>query len=469
MKMMIRLLALMAAMMVCLTPVLGAMAEAAEPAAEAAAEENNLPFTGAADDVLITVNGQAITRAVVENLYASIYETYSYYGAYYGIDVTDPATREGMYAAALYYSTRYAVEDQAAEKLGFTQFTDEELAALATEVDATWESYIESYITYYGGGLAENATDGEKAAARENAIAGLSDMGYSYDELMASAKNNAAYEKLQADAVKDVVVDDAAIQAAFDAKVAEDTAAYAGNILNYELSTQYYGQESYYVPEGYRGVTHILLNVDEELLSAYQDLSARLEEQEQADGAEATEGTEEAAAEPTEPVTQEQVDAAREAVIASVQDKIDAIYARLDAGESFESLIAEFGNDPGMESEPYASEGYSVAADSVLYDPVFVQAAFSVDNVGDVAQPVVGMYGVHIVKYLRDVPSGAVPMTDAIKDSLRSTMTAELESAAYSAALNSWMDASDIVFENSMSQLMAQNGYIGEDGKLVAE
>ena len=69
---------------------------------------------------------------------------------------------------------------------------------------------------------------------------------------------------------------------------------------------------------------HILLPVDDELMKNYQDLQARLEEQvEAAEDTEDTVAAEETAAadataEPTaEPVTQEQVDEAKAAILAS--------------------------------------------------------------------------------------------------------------------------------------------------------
>ena len=47
----------------------------------------------------------------------------------------------------------------------------------------------------------------------------------------------------------------------------------------YEFYTQYYGYETQYRPEGYRGITHILLGVDQELLDKWLELTAKLEEQ----------------------------------------------------------------------------------------------------------------------------------------------------------------------------------------------
>ncbi|MGN0747165.1 MAG: peptidylprolyl isomerase, partial [Aristaeellaceae bacterium] len=253
-----------------------------------------------------------------------------------------------------------------------------------------------------------------------------------------------------------------------------------------------YGQTSYYQPEGYRGVTHILLQVDDELLQAYQDLSAQLEEQQEADEEAAAEETaepageeaaaeetaepagEEAAAEetaepageeaapeetaePVQRVTREDVDAAYAAIIASVQPTIDEINAKLAEGVAFADLVAEYGTDPGMQSEPYKTEGYAVHLDSILWDPVFVQAAFSVENVGDIAQPVVGSYGVHIVQYTRDVPAGPVELTDEIKAELREDLLATAENEMFNTTMDAWLAAAEVTYTDEGKAFLPQD------------
>ena len=223
----------------------------------------------------------------------------------------------------------------------------------------------------------------------------------------------------------------------------EDKETYGADIGTYEYMTNYYGETSYYQPEGYRGVTHILLKVDDELMNAYQDLSAKLEEQQEAEE-EAAEG--EDVASPTDLVTQADVDAAYDAIIASVQPTIDEINLKLAEGVSFADLVAEYGTDPGMQSEPYKTEGYPVHLDSILWDPVFVQAAFSVENVGDIAQPVVGSYGVHIVQYTRDVPAGPVELTDEIRADLREELLATAESEMFNTTMDAWLAAAEVTY-----------------------
>ena len=331
--------------------------------------------------------------------------------------------------------------------------SDEERAQLEADVAEEWENLIDTYIRYYGN-LADDATDEDKAAARISAVAGLEAMGYTQESILQNELDNAKFDKVEAEMVKGVEITDEDVQNAFDKKVQEDKETYGADIGTYEYMTNYYGETSYYQPEGYRGVTHILLKVDDELMNAYQDLSAKLEEQQEAEE-EAAEGEETAT--PTDLVTQADVDAAYDAIIASVQPTIDEINLKLAEGVSFADLVAEYGTDPGMQSEPYKTEGYPVHLDSILWDPVFVQAAFSVENVGDIAQPVVGSYGVHIVQYTRDVPAGPVELTDEIKADLREELLATAENEMFNTTMDAWLAAAEVTYTAEGETFMPQD------------
>ena len=140
------------------------------------------------------------------------------------------------------------------------------------------------------------------------------------------------------------------------------------------------------------------------------------------------------------------MDAAYQAIIASVQPTIDEINQKLSEGVAFADLIVEYGTDPGMEQEPNKSLGYSVHQDSILWDPAFVKAAFSVNNVGDVAEPVLGSYGVHIVQYTRDVPAGPVEYTADVQLALHEEALSAKEGELFSATMNEWLNAAEVSY-----------------------
>lgn len=446
MKKISRLLALVLALMLCTASVCTAVAD------EATATDTTETATTSSTDVMATVNGEPVLRETVENIASNLSYTYSQYG----YDTTTDENVKIINQIALDYAIQYALMDQKAAEWGLDQFTDEEMESLKASNAESWNSLVDSYVSYYGN-LTDESTDEEKLAAKTSALAALEAMGYTEDVMMQSTLEEERYNRVRNKMIENVEVTDDEVQSAFDTQVESDKASYEGNVAYYEYMTQYYGQTSYYVPEGYRGITHILLTVDDDLLQNYEDLAAKLEEQEEAEDTDTTEATATDVTEETEtPVTQADVDAAYQAILDSVQPTIDEINQKLADGASFADLITEYGADPGMQSEPYKSEGYSVHQDSVIWDAAFVKAAFSVEKVGDVSEPVVGSYGVHIVYYLRDVPSGAVDLTDDIKEDLKSTLLSEKENEAFTTTMQLWRDASKIEYTAEIEALDAE-------------
>lgn len=457
MKKTARLLALMLALMLCAVSTISAMAEdAAAPTADPTAESTAAP-TADPNAMMATVNGVSVIRADVDTIAANLLNSYSQYG----YDTTDESFQAIVNQYALDYAVQLELMNQKAKEWGFDQFTDEEKAQIEADNAAGWAEIVDQYVTYYGG-LSAEATDEEKAAARVDMIAMLESMGYTEAVLLENAYENAKFDRVEAEMIKNAAVTDEEIQAAFDEKVKADEAAYKEDIATYEYMTQYYGQPVYYMPAGYRGVTHILLEVDAELLSNYQTLTARLEEQQDeaehpaptADPAITPDPSAEPTATPLPPVTQEEVDAAYNAIIASVQPTIDEINQKLSAGTPFAELVAEYGTDPGMEREPEKTDGYSVHMDSIIWDPAFVKAAFSVEKVGDVAAPVVGSYGVHIVQYTRDVPSGAVEFTEEVKNTIQDELLSQKENELFESTINEWKNASVITYSEEAQGML---------------
>lgn len=427
--------------------------EEAEVESESVAED-----TAQEDTVLAVVNGENLMQSDVDSY--AYYLLYLYYSQ--GFDITNPELTAYIQQAAIQGSVEQAVFFQKAKELGFDQFTAEEEAQLQQDAQASLDAEIENWITN-NAGLAEDATDADKATARVNAIAALEAQGYTLEALIASLRQDMIYERLYADMVKDATVTDEEVRAAFDAQVEADKQTYADPSM-YEQALYYFGMTPYYVPEGYRGVTQILLQVDSELMSNYQGLQASLEEA-QDEAEKANEGdasatadaqaTADASAEPTAtPVTQADVDAAYAAILASVQPTVDEIKAKLATGTPFADLIAEYNTDPGMTQEPYKSQGYSVSMDSIYFDPAFVRAAFSVDEIGEVSEPYVGTHGVYIVCYVRDVPAGPVEYTDEIKNTLTQSLITDKENTLFGEKLDAWVSEAEVIYTDAGNAYM---------------
>ncbi len=422
------------ALVMALTMLLSGSAVMAEDAAAPQAED--------ASTVLATVNGEEITLGQVQEIYEQIVAYYSQQG----YDMTDPQNMEIARQMAMSAMIEQTVGNQKAHELGLDVFTAEEEAALVRENDAMWEEAVASYIDNMTD-LDENATEDQIAAERLNTINYFRPTGYTVEGTLAVSRQEMITDRLTAAVAGEPGITDEEVRSAYDAMVEEDKATYEDNVLQYEYATQYMGQVPLYRPAGYRSVYHILLTVDEALLEKYTTLAARWEEQAEAqdDDSEPTEGAPAETAEPQAQVTWQEVEDARLAVIASVQDKIDEIHAALDAGTPFLELAEQYTADTAMLEEPARTTGYEVHPESFIYDAAFTLGAFSMEQPGDVSEPVVSSFGVHILYYNRDLPSVEEP-TEADLEELRVYLTENRQSEAYTAAVDAWMDAAEILY-----------------------
>lgn len=367
------------------------------------------------DPVLFTLNGEEVTVSMVDEEIVYLMNQ----GYLTDFDY-ETAIQEAMIPQMLILNQ--------IKKMGMDQFTDEEIEAFHIDAQNQWDAAIEQNMIYF---LSEDTEEGRKLAKEAVAAAFLSegiDLDMVFNELKQAAMYDRFYNAMFAEA--DIAVTEAEVKAIFDACVAQDRDLYENNVMNYEISTMYYGNPSWYMPEGFRGITHILLDVDEELLNAFVDAQAAQEEEVGQVGEKAD------------------ADAAMQAILDSRKEEIDAIYDALANGDSFEGLIALYGTDPGMMDETNLKNGYSVHRDSVIWDPAFISGSFSDKMVkpGDVSDPVVGSYGIHILYYLRDIPSGAVELSDEIYSEIEAYLQNDKMTEIYNAALAEWKAEAEIVY-----------------------
>ena len=368
--------------------------------------------------VLATFDGEEITLEEVQAILDDM--------------VSQDYAEPGDYALALEYIIVTQVKEAKIKELGLDELTAEEEEALRAEAHEMWENALDNYVSYY---LTDD-TEESRNELRETAIAYYTSQGLDEEYVVEYLKWSAPYDKLEKYVMElsDVSVTEEEIRESFEAAAADEGAYLKDNVPTYEIY-QMYGASFWYVPEGYRGIIHILLSVDEELMAAYEDAQATYEE---SVTDEAPEG---------DAALKAARDQAYDAVIASKQDTIDEIYARLEKGESFSDLIAQYGQDPGMQNADRLASGYEVHEQSIIYDPAFIAAAFSdkMQKPGDVSDPVVGTSGIHILYYLRDIPGGIVEMTEEIRAEIEESLLTEKKSTASSEALEAWYAEHEIV------------------------
>ncbi len=333
--------------------------------------------------VLMTVGGVPIYQDDVE-YYMQLTQMYYQYGMLpYYYDKLD--------------SLQYLLYYDAAAKL----LTDGKVEALlkdsydelAMQYGTQFDGYVDERVAEIKGEEGYSGTDEE---AYEQALEYFNAVGYTRESYIQEALTTEAYN-VYLESIE-VNVTDEEVRAAFDRLADADRQMYEGSLENYENYVMRRGYTSYYTPEGYRGILHILLPADEALLESYKN---------------AAEG--------------EEKQAAAAAVVASIQDTIDEIYAAYEAGTPFVDLIAKYNTDPGMTDESNLASGYQVHKDGTTYMKEFTDGSFSegMDEPGDISKPVVTSYGVHILYYLSDIPGGIAEMTDEIASSIREDLEGE--------------------------------------------
>ncbi len=473
-------------MCVCLLAGMAALAEetaqpvstpeaTAQPAAAPEATAEPIPPI-AEDAVLATLNGADITWGDAQAAYSSLVNQY---GNYY--DLTDAANVNLLRSVAMENAITETLLMNKAVELGLSELTEEEISQLDASAAADWESAMSNYMSYAG--LTDESTEEEKASLRAQAEAYYLEAGYTAESLKADYRRYAVLDKVQDLMVGDVTVTDEEVEALYQSLVAADKELYENDVAayveynNYVDMMAYYAQmygsandmdHAWYKPEGFRAVKHILLPVDEALMTAYTDLQARYEEQQaHADeaaqdaqdnpAAEPAEGAEPAeAAEPeatAEPVTAEQVNEAKAAILSALAGTIDEINQKIAEGVEFDELIATYGvdadgnpSDPGMNAEPYKTSGYEVCSASSNYVPEFVEAAMSIPELGGVSAPYLSSYGIHIVKYIGDVPGGPVEMTEAQREAKRAGLLSTKQNERYAEKVDEWMAGSTLTY-----------------------
>ena len=398
--------------------------------------------------VVASYDGGEVTANDVMGEFTNNYsQTYYLYQYYFGYSMTADEVHSLMEESIDQHVRNAIVAEHFDETM---ELSAEELAEVETLAQ-------ESFETAQTGALdaAEGKTDKEKQA---NTRVLLKQEGLTYDSIYANQLVSAKVTKME-QSLRDAVteVSDEDLQAAYDAKVAEQQESYTdGSSFESDMS----GDSAIvcWMPEGYRTVKHILVIPEDELMSTYKtavsDLSSAQSTLEgyQAELAalnddDATEGARTAeeiqadidAAEASVASAQSAVETAAQACLDSVKDKTDEIYARLEAGEDFEALIAEYGEDPGMQNEPTSSRGYYVSAASTNWEVNFRDAAMALENVGDyTTEPVLSGSGVHIIRYESDVTAGPVAL-DEVREALYAETLTELQEANVTDTIEAWV------------------------------
>ena len=439
--------------------------------------------------VVAKVNDHEITKAewLAYRDYMAAYEQ-QYMQQYYGFSMPiDEETLASYGESALEQMIQsYVVEDKIAE-LGYDQLTEEETAEI-DEYATSMADFYKMMLRYQNYPEIETVEEEAERLASAEGEAGepvatitdaeldemltkdLEATGYTYEYFKMSETASKKEERIKAYAHEGIAVTDEEVQANFDEQVASQKEVFDATPSMY-MSYKDYGYDTYYVPAGYRGVKHVLVKIDEAketeiktltssvstAESAVANATAQLEELKDEDTAEYD--AEAKAAYDEQVAALEAQIASEQAALAENQEKLTAlteeafaeilptaeeVLAKAQAGENFDELIAAYGEDQGMTTEPNKTTGYYVCEGLATYEQAFQDAAMALANVGDISDLVKTSYGYHILQYTGDIEAGAVEMTEEIKTSIHDSLLTTAQNAAYEAAVTEWTSAAKV-------------------------
>ncbi len=369
---------------------------------------------------LAMVNGRPvdITEAKAEYDYYSM--LYTLYG--YGEDMLAELRRD---ITNYYVQLELVFEQYDKLELG----KDFDMEAMKAEALAAFESNVEGYKTYVQkDGKTEEEIDKE---AREMMEADGYGVDYFERTLYTQERILAVMEYYTAD----LSVSEEDVRAYYDELVAADKTDFEANPAAYESAVSN-GETVLYVPEGFRAVKHILINLSEENVTRMRKLESELAS---VNLALAQADADIAALTAQKTALEKEADE----IFATIEGRAQEVLDKLANGEDFIALMEEYGEDPGMEREPYKTEGYLVFAESAQWVTPFRDGAMALEKVGDVSQPVRTSYGLHIIRYEYDVVSGPVAYED-VQTALTNQLNEEIFNSHFDSLLKQWQDEAEI-------------------------
>lgn len=381
--------------------------------------------------VIIEAAGKTITKGEVQAETDALLDYYaSVYPMYYGVafDPADPDTIKATREQAVEGLVELAVMEKKIAELGLDQFTAEEEAEIKSTIDEQYESYA-SFVKSYALSDTELTGDELQTAIDEQMIV----MGYGTKEQMLEAERMTRAQDRLVDSVTSAVsVSDEEVQAEYDYRLYNAKSTYEEYPYAYGVDLTNGTVGMYYAPAGYRYVKHILIQFNADDQTTIDELNTQLaaKQNELADAQETEALNAEIAA------LEAELDAAKENAYAAIQPTIEEIQQKLAEGESFDSLIDAYNQDPGMTS---ASEGYAVSAVSTNWVQEFTDASMKLENIGDISEPVRSSYGIHIIQYASDIPEGEIGLEN-VREELTQELLTTKQDNAFISALEQWVE-----------------------------
>ena len=339
---------------------------------------------GAKPVLAATVGDQEITVTQLENSYNNS----SSYASSYGYDTSteDGVTQFRDYLLDNLISS--AMKIYQAKLAGIT-LTDEEIAAAKETAAANYEDTVNSFKEQAEEAGATNVDAYAKTLLTKALVQNKTTVKKLQATMLEDAQNETLVSKHRTALLEGVTMTDEELLAKYAEVLADQKTQFdatPSDYFSYETYAQYgYNAPPVYVPAGFFRVRHIL-----------------------------------------------------------VEDEATAneIKAKIDAGEDFETLLAEYGTDPGMQDESNAA-GYLIG-EGASYVEEFLNAALALTSDGDVSDPVQSDYGWHIIKRVSTEEAHEIPYED-VKESFDVYEQALYQQEYYANIVSGWVADSTLV------------------------
>ena len=312
-----------------------------------------------------------------------------------------------------------------AQEQGLDQLTDEDRAEIDAEANEIYNDQLDYYTAFVD--AQDGMTDEEIRAAAAELME--SEEGSTLESITQELEETWWMQKFYDETVKDVTVTDEEVQAHYDEILADQRETFTAYPEEFEYA-HINGDTVLYNLDGYRGVRHILIpfsSIDDEAAATdLLDQIAQLDPE-------------------TDSETILQYQSQLDALYAPLETTAQEILDRLQAGESFETLMDEYGGDDAMDDEPLHSEGYYVSSNTLLWSDEFVEGCMMLEQVGDVSTPVRSSSGIHIIEYTMNVTPGEVSLEDAY-DAIRQETLELKQSDYYEEQRQAWLEAANVTY-----------------------
>ena len=398
-----------------------------------------LPFGAAAenaDPVVVRVGRVAYPLSLAKYSYQSNLDLMAYQGY-----TPTVAEKEELKRQTIDHLIDLALIENKLIEAGKNDLTDAEETLVRSYAGNVYESLWQ--------GFQQRVKNEGYDATEEQITSWLTEQGYTLDVVYQEALVNVRYSRIYELYCADVTVTDEDVEAYLqETFVGPDREAYEFDIPRYEREILATGNESFFTPAGYRVIRQILLPYPQAVVDEINALQPAVEE-----GATALEDAYHAVADAA--IAGKDVEAEREAYQAQSQayadllnqvvaleqsalpmlkETTDEIALRYAAGESFESLVAEYGKEAG-----------EAAGGELLFHPesenwaeAFKQAVSALKKPGEITEPFVTDLGIHIVLYQSDLPDGVHELTEEERAALQSSALENKQRETLHPFLDEW-------------------------------